>query len=154
MTDTGVFTLVFTGIWCLVGAIFVAVALALRRALLRREERLRARTSGTVTEVVRRYSHSDGGDTPAWYPIVEFEADGRRISLESSDGGGRKRFYEGQRVEVLYDPDDPSCFQLEGFSSIGLLSRIFLGVGLASIAIGIIVGLLVNFLSIPIKHMR
>jgi len=147
MTDTGMFTLIFTGIWCLVGAIFLAVGVGLRRAAQRKEDRLRARTTGTVTEVVRRYSHSDGGDTPVWYPIVEFEAEGRRISLESGDGGGRKRFYEGQRVEVLFDPDDPSCFQLEGFNSVGLVGKIFLWIGLGSIAIGLIVGLGVNAFS-------
>lgn len=141
MANSGMFTLIFTGTWCLLGVIFLAVGFGMRRSALRKAERLRARATGTVTEVVRRYSHTSDGDSPAWYPIVEFEVDGRKISLESSDGGGRKRFYEGQSVQVLYDPDDPSAFQLEGYDNVGLVGKVFFWVGLACIAIGLIVGL-------------
>ena len=144
MPDRGLFTLIFTGVWCLVGVIFLAVGFALRRSFLRKEERLRARATGTVTEVVRRVSHSSDGDSDSWYPIVSFEADGRAISLESDVGGGRKRFYEGQTVEVLYDPDDPSCFTLEGLDPTRLLGRVFLGVGLGCVAIGLVAALAVN----------
>ena len=140
MTDTKIFILIFTGVWCLVGVVFLAVGLAFRAAFRRREERMRARAAGTVVEVVRRMS----SDSAAFYPIVEFEADGRKISLESSDGGGRKRFYEGQSVEVLYDPDDPSQFMLEGFNALAIVGKVFLIIGLACIAIGVIVGVAVN----------
>ena len=147
MTDRGLFTLIFTGIWCLLGVIFLCVGLGLRRSFLRREERLRARAPGRVAEVVRRDSRTSEGRSTAWYPIIEFEADGRTISLESGEGDGRKRFYEGQAVEVLYDPDDPSCFRLEGFETTNLVGKIFTAIGLASIVIGVGVGLIVN--SIP-----
>ena len=144
MPDRGLFTLIFTGVWCLVGVIFLAVGFGLRRSFLRREERLRARATGTVTEVVRRVDHSSDGGSASWYPIVSFEADGRAISLESDAGGGRKRFYEGQSVEVLYDPDDPSRFMLEGHDPTRLVGRVFLGVGLGCVAIGLVAALLVN----------
>ncbi len=144
MTDRGLFTLIFTGIWCLVGVIFLCVGCGLRRSFLRREERLRARTTGRVAEVVRRESRSSDGASIAWYPIIEFEVDGHTISLESGDGGGRKRFYEGQSVEVLYDPDDPSCFRLEGVDTTNLVGKIFIAIGLASVAIGVIAALIVN----------
>ena len=144
MSDLAIFTLVFTGVWCLVGVVFLGVGIGFRRSFLRREERLRARTNGTITEMVRRVRHGSRGASVYWYPIVEFEADGRRISLESDEGGGRKAFYEGQPVEVLYDPDDPSCFRLEGRNANQLLGNIFLVVGLGCIAIGVAVGLFVN----------
>lgn len=140
MSDTAMFTLIFTGTWCLVGLIFLCVGLAMRKSALNREERLRARTSGTIIEVVRHGRANGAG----WFPIVEFEADGKRISLESRDGGGAKRFYEGQAVEVLYDPDDPACFQLEGMNTVRLVGTIFTWVGLGSIAVGLIVALIVN----------
>ena len=144
MSDSGMFTLIFTGIWCLVGVIFLCVGIGLRRGFLKKEERLRARASGTVAEVVRRTHHSSDGDSVSWYPIVEFEAEGRRISLEYDEGGGRKTFYEGQGVEVLYDPDDPACFRLEGRSTTLMVGNIFLAVGLGCVAIGVIVGLVVS----------
>ena len=144
MSDNAAFTLIFTGVWCLVGVIFLGVGIAFRRSFLKKEERLRARASGTITEVMRRVRHGSDGASVNWYPIVEFEAEGRRISLECEEGGGRKAFYEGQPVEVLYDPDDPSCFRLEGRSATSLLGNIFLAVGLGCIAIGVAVGWIVN----------
>ena len=141
MNDLDLFIILFSGIWCLVGGVFLAVGIGLRRSFVRREERLRTRATGTITEVVRRVSHGSDGESVSWYPIVEFTADGRRVSLESDEGGGRKRFYEGQSVEVLYDPDDPTCFRLEGRSIVSLLGRIFLAVGICCIAIGLIAAL-------------
>ena len=144
MSDTAMFTLIFTGTWCLVGLIFLCVGLAMRKSALNREERLRARTSGTVIEVVRH----GGANGAGWFPIVEFEADGRRLSLESQDGGSARSFYEGQSVEVLYDPDDPASFQLEGMDTARLVGTIFLWVGLGSIAVGLIAALIVNGLKV------
>ena len=135
----------FTGIWCLVGLIFLIVGLGLRRSDLRKEERLRGYAEGTVTEVVRRRS----GDTACFYPIVSFEYEGRVLSLESDAGGGRKKHYEGQRVGVRYDPDDPTCFRLDGDAGPRVIGNIFLAVGLGCIAIGVIAGLLAS--GIPFK---
>lgn len=140
MSNNDLFVLMFTGTWCLVGVIFLCVGIGLKAGFARREERLRARAAGTVTEIVRRTN----GDSSAFYPIVSFEYEGRTISLESRDGGGRKRHYEGQSVEVLYDPDDPTCFRLDGEGSTRLIGNIFLAVGLGCIAIGIIAGMLVH----------
>ncbi|MBQ6374791.1 MAG: DUF3592 domain-containing protein [Clostridia bacterium] len=134
MNDNGLFILMFTGIWCLVGGIFLCVGIAMRRRWLLKDERMRARSSGTIVEVVRRTSR----DSASFYPIVEFEADGRRISLESSSGGGRKRYYEGQAVEVRFDPDDPTCFEIEGDNTMNTISLIFPIVGAICIAIGVI----------------
>ena len=55
-------------------------------------------------------------------------------------GGGRKRYYEGQSVEVLYDPDDPTCFRLERDGTGRLIAGIMLAVGLGCIAIGLAAG--------------
>ena len=49
-------------------------------------------------------------------------------------------------MEVLYDPDDPSQFMLDGFSSQALVGKIFLIIGLVSVAVGVIVGLAVNMI--------
>ena len=140
MSHNTEFILLFTGIWCLVGGIFLAVGIGLRRSFDRREERLRARATGTVEEVVRRASR----DSASFYPIVAFEYEGRTISLESDAGGGRKKYYPGQRVEVLYDPDDPTCFRLENDGGTRLIGNIFLAVGLGCAAIGVVAGLLAS----------
>ena len=143
MSDQGLFVVFFSGTWGLVGAIFLAVGIALRRSALRKAERRRARASGTVVEVARHVSHSDSSTSVSWNPVVEFEYEGRRVTLESEDGVSRRKYYEGQSVEVLYDPDDPSCFGIEGNDSQRLLYRVMLGVGAGCFAVGAIAAALV-----------
>ena len=146
MNDSDIFAVIFAGIWCLVGIVFTCVGWGLSRAFDRREERLRGRADGLVTEVVRRESGGAGSSsrTVNYYPIVDFSADGQPVSLEATSGGGRKRHYPGQLVQVLYDPDDPTCFRLEGDTTNRTLGRVFLAVGLGCIALGLIVGLAVH----------
>ena len=69
MNDTTLFIVMFTGIWCFVGLIFLIIGIAFKRSFERREERLRGHAEGTVTEVVRRRSR----DTSSFYPIDSFE---------------------------------------------------------------------------------
>lgn len=153
MSDPGLFVAFFSGTWCLVGAVFLAVGVALRRSALRKAERRRARAPGTVVEMARHVSHGNGGTSVSWNPVVEFEYEGRKVTLESEDSVSRRKYYEGQSVEVLYDPDDPSCFGIEGNESQRLLYRIMLGVGAGCIAVGAIAAALVLGLrpNIPIN---
>ena len=138
MSDAGMFFAIFCGVWFAIGVVFLSVGLGLRRSWVRREERLRGRAEGTVLEVIRHTSHSSDGTSVSWCPLVEFEYEGRRISLEAQEGVSRKKFYEGQRVPVLYDPDDPSAFRIEGETGGRTLYRVFTAVGAGCLGVAII----------------
>ncbi len=139
------FIVIFTGVWCLVGAVFLAIGIGMGRSRARREERLRDRADGVILEMIRHTeSRHDGETTTSWRPLVEFDCEGRRISLEG-DAVGRKKYYEGQRVRVRFDPDDPSVFCIEGDDPIRLLSRIFTAVGAACIVIGLAAAVVVHW---------
>ncbi len=146
MSDTGLFILIFSGVWGLLGLVFLAVGIALRRSALRKAERRRARASGTVVELARHVSHSDGRTSVSWNPVVEFEYEGRRVTLESEDGVSRRQYYEGQSVEVLYDPDDPACFGIEGNQTQRRVYRVMLGIGAGCVAVAVVAALLVQIL--------
>lgn len=138
MSDMRVFFAIFCGVWAIIGVVFLAVGLGLRRSWTHREDHLRGRTEGTVLEVIRHESHSSDGTSVSWRPLVEFDCDGRRISLETKESVSRKKYYEGQRVMVLYDPDDPSAFRIEGDTSGRTGYRVFIAVGLGCMAIALV----------------
>jgi hypothetical protein len=69
------------------------------------------RTEGTVIDLSRS-EDSEGSVT--YNPVVEFTVDGRSIQFTSSSGSSSPPSV-GDRVEVLYDPDDPSDARLSGF---------------------------------------
>jgi Protein of unknown function (DUF3592) len=91
------------------------------------------RTTGTVIDLDSRTS--DGG--LVHHPIVRFTAaDGRTVEFTSSSGSSSPPDV-GDRVEVLYDPDDPQDAQLSGFFSLWLWPIALGGVGIAFAAAGL-----------------
>ena len=141
--ETG-FIIILTGIWCLVGAIFLAIGIGIGRSGRNREERLREQTDGVILEMIRHTESHRDGTTTSWHPLVEFDCEGRRVSLEG-ESVSRKRYYEGQQVRVYYDPDDPSCFRIGNDDPSRLLGRIFTAVGAVCIVIGLAAAVLVRW---------
>lgn len=71
------------------------------------------RVTGTVIDLSRE---SDSEGTVTFYPVVRFTtADGRTVEFVSSSGSSPPSESVGDRVEVLYDPDDPQDARLTGF---------------------------------------
>ena len=140
MSDLTMFCWMFFGIWALVGAIFVAVALILRRVRQRRLEKCTMSATGTVVELRCRRSRNGG----AYYPVVEFEAAGKPVRVCSNYGSSPARYAQGQRVSVRYDADETARFYIEGDRTARILETVFLFVGLGCVLIGSLVAGIVS----------
>jgi len=127
------FKYLFCGIWALLGIIFSVIGFFLRRHALRVEERCTRRAEATVIEVIRHRHHSQHGSSYSWHPLVEFDYEGRKVQLESSSGAGRKKYYEGQVLNIFHDPDDPSVFFVEGNRPDKIVGTVFKWVGLGMV---------------------
>ena len=123
-----------------VGALFLIIALLLwnkTRSFLARAQQ----TTGTVVEL-REVRDNDGGSS-TWKPVVTFAAgNGRDITFAASFSSKPAPYDVGERVEVLYLPDDPQEARIKGFSSLWLGPSILGGMGLvfAGIGAGILMG--------------
>jgi hypothetical protein len=83
--------------------------------------------TGTVIDMSRERD-SEGGVT--FYPVVRFTtAAGERIEFVSTSGSNPPSETPGDRVEVLYNPDDPSAAKLSGLFHVWLLPIILLVMG-------------------------
>jgi hypothetical protein len=90
------------------------------------------RATGTVVDLSRE--RDSEGDV-SFYPVVRFTAGtGETIVFVSSSGSSPASETPGDRVEVLYDPDDPYDAKLSGFLHLWLPAAIFPGVGAVFIA--------------------
>lgn len=76
-------------------------------------ERERARVSGTVVDLAKHWSLGRGKPLTACYPVVEFRVDGKTHRHESRAGYWPDQLKIGERVDILYDADDPGHFHLE-----------------------------------------
>jgi Protein of unknown function (DUF3592) len=103
----GVLALAFGVVWLVLTVRFVADA---------------DRTTGTVVDV-ESSTDADGYET--FYPVVRFTtADGREVEFRS-DSGSSSPPSTGNRVDVLYDPDDPQDAELSGFLDLWVVGRSF-----------------------------
>jgi hypothetical protein len=100
------------------------------------------RTEGVVVDVVERTTTDRDSDgftrrRTSFYPVVEFTApDGNPVVFESDVGSSPSSHQVGDRVEVAYDPGEPSDARLTGFLSLYLFPLIFGGLGLVFAAVG------------------
>lgn len=89
--------------------------------------------TGTVVDLSREID--DEGDE-TFYPVVRFTtAEGQEIEFVSSSGSSPPSESPGDRVDVLYDPDDPSDAKLSGFFHLWLFPGLFFLFGAAFFAI-------------------
>ena len=110
--DQLLFFLVLFPLLSVGGIALIWIGLSGIRKAREQEERERARASATVVDRVKHTSLRRGKPS-TWHPVVEFAVDGQTHRHESHTGYWLDQFEVGERVEILYDADDPSCFHLE-----------------------------------------
>jgi len=87
--------------------------------------------TGTVVDMSRE--RDSEGDV-SFHPVVRFRtAQGDTIVFVSSYGSSSPSESPGDRVEVLYDPDDPSDAKLSGLFQVWLFPAVVLLIGASSI---------------------
>lgn len=65
------------------------------------------RVTGEVVDLERRESHSDDGPSYAYYAIIEYEAPSQGVfKFSDSVGSSKALFALGDRVDVIFDPED------------------------------------------------
>ena len=111
---------VFTGVAVLMLLIaFFSSASAILR--MNREES----APGRVVQIVQRREHVNEEDQVVReysYPVVEFVArDGRRRSVQMTEGSSVPTHEVGEDVTVLYDPDHPLDARIRSFGSTALM---------------------------------
>jgi Protein of unknown function (DUF3592) len=86
------------------------------------------------TRVIDLSSETDSEGKVFVHPVVRFTtAEGRTVEFVSASGSSPASHSVGDRVEVLYDPDDPQDAQLSGFFDLWLWP---IGFGVLAIGFG------------------
>ncbi|MBZ5486802.1 DUF3592 domain-containing protein [Halomonas aquamarina] len=99
------------GVFLLLGAVFLVLACFLyQQSRAFYDQAVSA--EGTVIELVERRSE----DSITYRPVVEFvTGDGTQVEFTSRVGSNPPGYAIGERVEVLFDPDNPNNARLDGF---------------------------------------
>lgn len=91
--------------------------------------------NGTVIDLGLRYS----GNSRVYYPIIKFtDESGQEIEFRSSFGSNPPAYQVGEKVSILYIPDNPDQARISSFISLWFLTLLFLGMGTIFTGIGLI----------------
>ena len=102
--------LIFFGVVALLtlmGSAFLAIAVALGK---KQKNKVKNCTHKTTARVIgmQRMTNRNSYATPtiSWYPVYEYYAGPQRLEKQSTFGQDNQIFYEGQIVELFYNPND------------------------------------------------
>ncbi|MBU7582497.1 MAG: DUF3592 domain-containing protein [Nostoc sp. TH1S01] len=148
MTDIDVtFFRVFGSIFAGIGSIFVITGIIIgvnTRSFFGKS----ISTQGTVIDVVKHKSRdSNGRSSTNYYPVIEFTANsGKLVEFEANSGSNPPTYTQGQKVEILYNPQEPESAMINSSADLWVLPAIFTGLGSIFVVIGGI-SLVKSFLS-------
>ena len=95
-----------------------------------------SRAQGTVTRLVKK---SDGSDSDSSYPVYTFEdSQGKQHEIYSSSGSYPPAYSVGEKVTVLYQPDDPQNAEMDSFMDKWFFSVMLAGFGLLDLLLGLV----------------
>jgi len=114
---------------------YCVVALVALSPLLRRFyiDRFWIHGRGTVIRLDGgiNFNPGEGGGTWIWTPIVQYQADGQRLSSKISYWqrfNAKSKYAVGDEVDILYDPRNPSRVTLDSWRTYILLTILIGGV--------------------------
>ena len=90
----------------------------------------KTQTAETIATVIRVDSEveqdTDGFDTRYYYPVIEYEVEGQTYEERLPDSGttNSTAYQIGDKIDIKYNPDDPSKISKSGSIS-GLIGGIF-----------------------------
>ena len=145
MNDKEMFILIFTGVWCLIGIIFLTIAIVMYFVQKKKTEVCTAKTIGTVTDVV----HSSAGNPrySSWHPVIQYTtATGETVERKSAYGTNPPKYSVGDTVHIHYNPKKTDEFYLPDDKVRKIVQIVFMWVGIGMICIGVLVGTLVGLL--------
>jgi len=88
--------------------------------------------------VIYKNNRSSNGNDNMYHPVVRFLTDKQEwITQELSVGYSPKK-KEGTKLEVIYDPEDPTDVEINSPFTLEILPRLFVAIGLCGLIFGLL----------------
>lgn len=131
-----------------VGIIFIIVGVILFRVKKKNEKCCTADTTGVVVDLIKkRHTMPDeyGAYRSAWYPVIEYEANGIKVRKTASTGSNPSRYQVGEYVDLKYDPQNVEHYVLKEDHTLFVLQIIFSIIGVVLLIITFLLVLWRNY---------
>ena len=79
-----------------------------------------------------------GASAGMYYPVVRFTTDKQEWITQELNIGYSPPVPEGEQLEVIYDPDDPTTVEINSSFQLEMLPMIFICIGLVGFVTGVL----------------
>lgn len=143
MSEEMLFVVIFSGVWGLVGLIFLIIGFIMIKIRKRKEEKCTCKIFGKVKDITRRQTYSSDGYSSTLHPVFEYNIGGLTYVKESQTGSFQCKYAIGQDIEIFYNPNNPHEYYVVGEKLNKILRNIFSIVGGLCIFIAVISAIIV-----------
>ena len=79
-----------------------------------------------------------GSEPGMYYPVVRFLTDDKEWITQELDIGQSPAKPEGTKLEVIYDPDDPTIVEINSSFRLEILPRLLVAIGCTGVVLGLL----------------
>ena len=122
----------------IVGIIFIGVGIFMYISNNNLVKKCTEEVEAVVVDMKEDFSSDDDGDIYTYYPIIEYRVDEETIKSTMSKGSSNPEYKLGDKVTILYNPNNTKEFIIKGDKSSGIFSFVFMGLGVLVTVFGVI----------------
>lgn len=139
------YPVIFLSLLVFWGLIFLFIGIGISSNMKKKTKQCTVITSATVLRNLQeKYRDIDHNTTYTFHPVLEYFVNEGRIEAKYTIGTAKVKYIEGQKVNILYNPNKPTMFYIEGDKSQNLIGKIFKIVGIICICTAIVSGIIVT----------
>ena len=126
--DIGLILIIGSGLFIILGAI-----------LWQKGNHLLANGKKARAVIFKNNYESSSSEDGVYYPVVRFKTENEEWITQQLSIGYQPAKREGTKLEVIYDPEDPSNVEINSTFQLVILPRLFVSLGLAGTVLGVLV---------------
>ena len=123
--------------------IFVAVGIFMFVRGNELSKRCTEETVGRVVSIIEEENYETDTETGnsyttyTYYPVIEYEVDGNKVSKKYNTGSGDRKYSVNQKIDIMYNPNNVEEYIIKGDISSNIMGIIFTVLGLIVLGVGI-----------------
>lgn len=123
--------------------VFVAVGIFMFVRGNELSKRCTEETVGRVVSIIEEENYETDTETGnsyttyTYYPVIEYEVDGNKVSKKYNTGSGDRKYSVNQKIDIMYNPNNVEEYIIKGDISSNIMGIIFTVLGLIVLSVGI-----------------
>ena len=123
----------------IVGVIFLGVGIFMYIQNKNLVKNCTEKAEATVVDMKEEFSSDSDIGSYLYYPIIEYNAKGQNVRVTMSSGSNVPAYSINDKIAILYNPNKVEEFIIDGDKMSGIISIVFIALGVIVTGYGVVV---------------